>query len=101
MNLNLTAILRGTPRLTTLLLYLHQNKELQPSFKEFIVFYMVSETFEPTRKEKQKVQPSYKIKTVWIQSKIQAKGPKRLQKTKEDFTSLQTLLKDSIRLHRS
>ena len=34
---------------------LHQNKEFQLSLRlEFIVFYMVSETFEPARKERKR-----------------------------------------------
>ena len=49
---------------------------------------MVSETYEPTRKEKQQAQQNYKQHTVETQSEIQAKDSKRLQKSTKDFTSL-------------
>ena len=44
---------------------------------------MVSDTYEPTEKEKQQVQQSYKAKNT----------VKRLAKTTKDFTSLETLQK--------
>ena len=55
---------------------------------------MVSDTYEPTRKEKQQAQQSYKIKySLKYRLKTQ-KDYKSLQKTK-DFASLKTLPKDS------
>ena len=62
---------------------------------------MVSDTYEPTRKEKQQVQQSYKIKySLKYRLKTQ-KDSKSLQNTKEDLASLQTLLEDSKRLQES
>ena len=56
---------------------------------------MVSDTYKPTRKEKQQVQQSYKIKySLKYRLKTQ-KDYKSLQKTRVDFTSLKTLPKDS------
>ena len=42
---------------------------------------MVSDTYEPTKKEKQQVQQSYK-------AKIQSKDSKRLEKTTKDYQRL-------------
>ena len=48
---------------------------------------MVSDTYKPTKKEKQQAQQSYKEK------KIQSKDLRKLQKTTKDFTSQETLQK--------
>ena len=60
----------------------------------FVVFYIVSDTYEPTRKEKQQVQQSYKIKQSRYSLKYRLKTQedyKTLHKTKEDFASLHSI----------
>ena len=62
---------------------------------------MVSDTFEPTRKERKKATSAaelQQIKQSKYSLKRQAKDLKRLPKSQTDFASLQTLPQDSKRL---